>query len=71
MELRTRRGPSGRLVPVSAARALDGLPSPQQRVLSILLANLLTTTLDDLGHEWNEEPGEQGKSDPVDSSGRL
>ncbi len=47
------------------ARARDALP--------ILLTDLPTTTLydiDDLGPTRNEEPGEQGRSGPLDSAGR-
>jgi hypothetical protein len=39
--------------------------------LLLVLTHLLTTALDDLGRERNDERREQGKSDPVDGTGQF
>lgn len=39
--------------------------------LWVVLTDLLTTTLDEHGREGNGEPGEQGRSDPLDGHGQL
>lgn len=40
-------------------------------ILWVVLTDLLTTTLDEHGREGNGEPGEQGRSDPLDGHGQL
>ena len=39
--------------------------------LLLVLTHLLTTALDDRGRERTEKRGEQGRSDPVDGTGRF
>jgi hypothetical protein len=50
---------------------LPASPGVEPWVLPTLLTDVLTTTLDQLGRPWNEQPCEQGRSDPLDGRGRL
>ena len=50
---------------------LTCLPQARATILRVVLTNLLTTTLGEHGREGNGEPGEQGRSDPLDGHGRL
>jgi hypothetical protein len=47
------------------------LAVPERRALATVLTDLLTTALDDRGLERNDDPVEQGGSDPLDGYGRL
>jgi hypothetical protein len=55
----------------SASRAWTGGRRHGPTILSIVLTDLLTTTLDEHGREGIGESGEQGRSDPLDEHGRL
>jgi hypothetical protein len=46
-------------------------PEASHGGLPVVLTDLLTTALDDRGRDRTEKPGEQGRSDPVDGTGRL
>lgn len=61
---------TGAKVPTSASLHHRD-PDATYGALPVVLTDLLTTVLDDRGHDRTEKPGEQGRSDPVDGIGRL